>query len=174
VKIVSGLRLIHRNQHGFSLVELVFALGAGGLIVSAMTMAIFQVFANNAELNAHMTAVQQVENAIHWMRQDALMAQVVEPNGGSGLPLTLTWVNVNNNVNEVTYSLENGELQRSHSIDGAAPTDRIVAQYIESDSEMTSIQFVDSVLTVRITATVTGFRPSSETRVAEVIPRGSL
>lgn len=166
-----ALVLIHGNQRGVSLVELVLALGAGGLLISAMAMAIFQVGTNNVELNAHVTVVRQVENAIRWMKHDALMVQRVEPEGSSGFPLTLRWATENSSVHEVIYSLENGELWRSHSINGANQTDRIIAQHIEDDSEATSIQFADGVLTIKITATITGFRSSSETRIAEVNPR---
>ncbi len=167
------LRLIAKRQRGSTLIDLAIAMGVGALISGAITMTTFQVFTTNAQSTAHMTAVKQVESAIHQVSRDVRMAQTVEPGEDSGFPLKLTWVEWNDTANEVTYSVENGNLRRSHSVDGSEPTDTIVAQHIDSSSEMTSAQLSDSVLTLKITAVVTGFRSASETRVVEVVPEPS-
>lgn len=173
-----GRRLIHRNQRGFTLIELVMAIGVGSLVAGAITMTIFQMLVNPIQSSAHMTAVKQVESAIHWIRHDAFMAQVVEPSGDSGFPLKLTWVEWDNTTNEVTYSLQDGKLQRGHvtyDASGAVIDNQtsVVAQHIDSSSEMTSVQWDGSTLSLKITATLTGFRTSSETRVVEVLARPS-
>jgi len=165
------LKLINKNQRGFTLIELVVAIAITALIIGGITMAIFQVFDVNSRSTTRMTAVKQVENAVHWLSRDAKMAQDVQPGENSGFPLNLTWVEWDNTVNQVTYALENGGLKRSHSVDGGEPTETVVARHIDSDPAMTNCEFDGGVLTFELTANLGGFRPASETRVCEVIPR---
>lgn len=168
------LGAINKNQRGFTLLELMVAIGLAGIISSAITMTVFQMFTTNARSSAHMMAVKQVENAIHWVRQDVQMAQIVEPSGGTGFPLNLTWVDWNNTVNQVTYNLEDGQLERQHCVNGGEPSSMVVARHIDPDSVMTNCQFAGGVFILEITAAVGGFRPASESRVAEVVPRAAL
>ena len=165
------LKLINKNQRGFTLIELVVAITITALIVGGVTMAIFQVFDVNGRSTTRMTAVKQVENAVYWISRDAKMAQDVQPDEDSGFPLNLTWVEWDNTVHQITYTLENGELERNHYIDDGEPTETVVARHINPDPEMTNCQFVGGVLTFELTAALGGFRPASETRVCEVIPR---
>jgi len=175
--ILYRLGLINENQRGFTLVELIIAVAITGIIVGAITMTIFQVFSGNERTSNHMTAVKQVQNAGYWISHDAQMAWSVEPADesvdepdGTRFPLTLTWIDWDGTMNEITYALVGGELQRSHSISGNTETS-IVAQYI--DSTQTICQFANGKLTLTVTATVGGWQPASETRTYEVIPRPS-
>jgi len=165
---------INKNQRGFTLIELLVAISIAGIICGATTTAIFQMVTTNASSSAHMTAVKQVENAIHWVRHDVQMAQIVEPGGDAGFPLNLTWVEWNNTMNEVTYNLENGQLERYHYVNGGEPSMMVVAQHIDPDSEMTNCQFAGCMFTLKITATVGDFRSASESRVVEVVPRTAI
>jgi prepilin-type N-terminal cleavage/methylation domain-containing protein len=170
------LYLTVRNQHGFTLIELLVAMCIAGLIIGAITMSVFQVLVNPAQSSNHMTAVKQVENAIHWMRRDVIQAQIIEPGVSSGFPLKLTWTDWNNTKNEVTYCLQNDRLQRgyvTYDAEGDLTDNRtqIVAEHIDSDSGMTSCQIVGSVLSFKITSNVTGFWPSIETRLVEIAAR---
>ena len=170
------LPLIDRNQRGFTLIELMVAICIASLIIGAITMTIFQVLVNPAQSSNHMTAVKQVENAIHWMRCDVVQAQIIEPSGSSGFPLKLTWIDWNNTKSEVTYNLQNDRLQReyvTHNADSALTDNqtRVVAEYIDSDSAMTNCLVIGSVLTLKITATVTGFIDSSESRLVDIAAR---
>lgn len=160
------------NQGGFTLIELLVVCAIAGIIASAVTTAICQTFSGSARNTSHMTAVKQVENAIHWLSRDVQMSQTVQPSGGSGFPLSLTWTEWDNKVNQVTYSLVGSKLQRSHSIDGEAVAGMIVAQYINSDPAITSCNFTGGVFTFKLTATLdTGSQAISETRVGEIISR---
>ena len=165
------LEAIVKNQKGFTLIEVLIALTITGLITGAITMSVSQVVTNNARSNAHMMSAKQVESAIHWISRDVQMAQIVEPDGGSGFPLNLTWVEWDNTVNQVTYTLENGVLSRSHSVNGGAPKVTAVARHIDTDAGETNCQFAGGVLTLKITAAVDGFRPASETRVCDIVSR---
>lgn len=174
--IFHRLGLINKDQRGFTLVGWLMAIAVAGVISGGITMTIFQVFDQNARSTAHMTAVKQVEHAVHWISRDAQMAQTVETTDPDGFPLILSWVEWDNTENVVTYSIVGDELKRSHSVGGGAPSETRVASYINSDPDVTNCAFADGVLTFEITATV-GYgssQESTETRVCEVIPRPDM
>ena len=166
-------RTIGKNQKGFTLIEIIIAIAVTSLIGVGVTAAIFNTLSVNALSSNHLTVLKQIENAAHWINRDVQMSQTVQPGGGSGFPLTLSWVEWDNTAHQVTYSLVSGELQRSHSVDGSAPTQYVVAEYISNDPAQTSCQFTGGVFTFKITASVGGFRPAIETRTAQVIPRAA-
>ena len=173
--IFHRLGLIHKNQRGFTLIELLIAIAITALITGGVTMAIFQTFTVSARNSSHMTAVRQVQNAGHWISQDAQMAQEVLIGGGAGFPLTLTWTEwVDETVNKVIYSITvDDELKRSYFEDSVLISEMIVARYI--DLANTSCQFTDGVLTVTITAAVGDFpQEQRETRVYEITPRPNI
>jgi hypothetical protein len=150
------------------------ALAVTGLIASAATTAIFQVVSVNAGSVAHMTAVKQVENAVYHISRDAQMAQSVTT-AGSSFPLNLAWVEWNNTTHQVSYSIQNGTLQRSENttIVGQLPQTAVTpaAQYINTGSTSCTWDSVHRVLIVNITVSVGGFRPATETRTFQIIPR---
>ena len=171
------LGLINKKQRGFTLIELLIAIAITSLITGGITAAIFQTFTVSARTSSHMTAVRQVQNAGYWISQDAQMAQEVLIDGGaSGFPLILTWTEwVDGTVNEVTYTIAGSELKRSHSEDGGAPVEVIVARYIDTDPTKTKCELNGDVLMVTITATVGDYPEEvSETRVYEVTPRPNI
>jgi len=153
---------------------IIIAVAISGIIAGAATTTIFQVFTGNARTSNHMTAVRQVQNAGYWISHDALMAlDVVPDTGDTGFPLTLTWTDWDSGDEyQVVYSLiEDNKLQREHytnrDINPDPNTTTFVAQYIAS----ISCQFTGGELTLTVTATVGGWKPASETRTYEVIPR---
>jgi len=130
--------LIHKNERGFTLVELIIAIAITAIITTGVTMTIFQVFTGNARSSNHMIAVRQVQNAGYWVSHDAQMAQLVVTTGVSGFPLILTWTDWDGTEHQVTYDIVNGdELKRS---EGA--TETIVAKYIDPDPANTSCKFI--------------------------------
>jgi prepilin-type N-terminal cleavage/methylation domain-containing protein len=131
------LRLINKNQKGFTLMELVVAIAITGIISGGITATMFQVFVGSARTSNHMIAVRQVQNAGYCVSLDAQMAQtVVLARDTDGFPLQLSWTDWDDNkVYQVTYTLEDmtggsKQLQRSHSSDGTTDTD-IIAQFID-------------------------------------------
>jgi prepilin-type N-terminal cleavage/methylation domain-containing protein len=177
--IIKRLQLISRNQRGFTLVEILVAMAIGGLIMGGITTTIFQALTLPAKSNNQMTAVKQVENSINWIRHDAVQAQIMETSGDTGFPLRLTWVDWNNTEYEVTYSLQEGKLERkyvTHDRDGTEVDNQtsVIAEDIDTNSEMTYCQVDGSTLTLKITATITGYRISSETRLVEILARPAV
>jgi prepilin-type N-terminal cleavage/methylation domain-containing protein len=159
------LRLFHKNQLGFTLVEVILAIAISGIITGGITMTIFQVITGNIRTGNHMTAVRQVQNAGYWVSHDTQMAQTVTPDpGDSGFPLDLVIpVDTNpDNDYSVSYFLDGDKLKRSKN--GSPET--LIAQYIAPDQ--TSCVWDGSVLTFNVTATV---GEQTETRIYEVMPR---
>jgi len=173
--IFHRLGLVNKNQRGFTLIEMIIALVIISLIGGATTTAIFQMLNISNVSTNHMTAVKQVQNAVNWISRDAQMSQIVVPNGDSGFPLNLTWVEWDNTVHQVTYTVEDSKLQRNYYVNGGEPSEALVARFIDPDLAMTNCQYVGGVLTFKITATVdSGSQVASDTRVCEVIPRPGL
>ena len=174
--IFRKLGLIHKNQIGLTMIELLLAMTISGIVTGAITMTMFQVINGSARTNNHMTTVRQVQSGGYWVSRDANMAQNVATDNLTGSQiLELSWTEWDGTVNTVVYSLEDmasgglKNLQRSHSIDGNS----FVAQYINPAT--TSCNFTDGVLIFTVTATVgSGSQEENETRVYRIVPRPGL
>ncbi len=170
LRILGG---INRNQRGFTLIEVLAAVAITGLIGAGSAMAANQVMNVNALSTNHVLAVKQVENAVYWIGRDVRMAQIVQPGGGSGFPLTISWTEWNNTTHQVTYVINNGDLQRSNSINGTPQLQMVVARYINGNADSTSCQYNNGELALKLTSLVSGFRASTETRLTKVMPRSA-
>jgi prepilin-type N-terminal cleavage/methylation domain-containing protein len=164
---------ISESQQGFTLIEVLVAVAITGFIGVGVATAVFQVINVNELSTNHVIAVKQVENAAYWINRDARMAQIIQPGGGAGFPLNMSWVEWDNTIRNVSYAIINGQLQRSISTNGAPPTQTMVAQNIDNNPDNTNCQYANGVFTFKVTASVSGFRSASETRMAEVIPRSA-
>jgi prepilin-type N-terminal cleavage/methylation domain-containing protein len=173
--ILHRLKLINKNQRAFTLVEIIVALAITGLIGVGAATATVQTLTQSTRNTDYTTASRQVLNTIHWLSRDAQMAQTIEPDGASGFPLTLTWVEWDNSTHQIIYTLEDSTIKRSYSVDGGAPTEMVVAQNINTETSMTNCEFADWVLTVKVTATLgQGANAVSVTKVREIVPRPGL
>jgi len=156
--IFHRLKSIHKNQKGFTLIELIVAIAITALIIGVSSN--------------HMKAVRQVQNAGYWISHDVQMAQSVVPAADAdGFPLDVAWKDWDTNLHEVTYTLlENGKLERTYRFNGET-SEILVAQYIES-IEVDPIPFSGTKLTLTVTASVgTWPQEENETRVYEIVPR---
>ena len=167
-------RLI-KGENGFNLIEMVVALAITGIIGLGAATATYHVMTHSTRNADATSASQHALNAIHWISRDVQMAQTVSPEGASGFPLTLQWVAWDNIGHEVVYALEDGVLTRAYSADGGVESERVVAQHINPDTEMTNCGFSGGVLTLKITATVgEGIRAVSVGKVRDIVPRPGL
>jgi len=162
------MRLLHKNQKGFTLIEVLITVMIVAGIGVVTAAAIGQLVQSNRTSN-HMVAVRQVQQAGHRVSQDCVQAQVItNSTAPGGFPLTINWIDWGSGeAHEVVYNLTHeGELQRRETIDGVdvpptGPT--TVAQYIElPDSTECSWNETERVLTLKVTAKV-GLQTESRT-----------
>jgi len=176
-------KLIHEDQRGISLIEMVTVVALIGLLAAAIVMTLAQVLTVSSSATDRMIAVRQVQQAGKEVSKDVLQSQNVTPHSHNetGFPLTLTWKEWDETHNKVEYDVTpDNYLQRTLTItpkDGQPypPAVFIIAQYIVSYDERTGEpktycewQSGPRVLTFRVTATV---GRSSETRTYEIQPR---
>jgi prepilin-type N-terminal cleavage/methylation domain-containing protein len=161
-----NMKRLHRDQRGLTIIELLVVIILTALITTAVTTTFFQVFDMNTRTANHMSALSQVQQAGKLVSEDILEAQAIEVSpSGPGEFLILGWNGTE--THEVTYTLEDGELWRSESIDGQPPIETRVAEYIDLDQ--TSIEPDESgAYEFMVTATV---GKESEQRIYTVKPR---
>lgn len=177
------MKLIHKNQKGFTFIEIVIAVGIFGLVAAAASGTFVQVIQSSRNTD-HMTVLRHVQSAGYWVSQDGVQAQQVTTSTTPGLPFTLTWTDWDDNdTHEVEYSLQDmssGDLdylQRKEVVNGevANPIITMVGQYINPNN--TSCEPVDQELSAgeTFTFTVTAtMNQQTETRTYEVKPRALL
>lgn len=187
-----------RQQKGFTLIELLVALAIVAVIGTALAATITQLIVVQAANKNHIEVVDQVQNALHYINRDAQMAwpSMIDTKNGSSYPvalyfsthnLILEWVDYSNpdyNPNAygtglgnenyvVTYSLVNGALQRSETLDSGTPGQKnlptmIVARDIDGTASNFSYNSTSKVLTVKLTSTIKGAKTAIETRTLQV------
>lgn len=174
------MRLIHKNQKGFTLIEVMITVAILAVIGVAAQAVIVQLVQSNRTSN-HMVAVRQVQQAGHRVSQDCIQAQNIDlgEDEDGGFPLTLNWTiweGEGSELHEVVYDLtpsgELYQLQRQETVDGAEMPSTIVAQYMEPPgSTECSWNNATGVLTLNVTAKV-GLQTAS--RTYEIKPRPSV
>jgi type II secretory pathway component PulJ len=179
--------------------EIVIAMAITALIGSAVATATYQVVRINASSTNRQIAITQVENAVHNISRDAQQAQQVIPQDitgtakpldsappltklisfdlSSGEKLTLTWITWDNHTNVVTYTLANGVLQRTITVDSGVPGTVVVANNIINDGTGGDVSGSWNTETKVLNFTIlkatvgTGASRISETRTFQIIPR---
>ncbi len=169
------IRSLHRNQAGFTLIEVIAALAITGLIGLGAAMANAQVINQTVKNNDYTTANRQVLNAIQWISRDAQMAQSIDnwQHFPATSNLTFTWVTWDNKTAHAVYSVDaNFQLKRTYTITGSPPQVNLIAQYVKIAPVCT---WVNEEFTITITGTVgSGARVVNVTRLNVTAPRPSL
>lgn len=87
------MKLIHKGEKGFTLLELIIGITITSLILGGITLSVDQIFTVSTRSSNHMVAVRQVQEAGYWVSEYAYSAQNATITGVSGFPLILQWVN---------------------------------------------------------------------------------
>lgn len=172
------LRLINKNQLGFTLLEVMLVILVSGVISGSITMTFVQVITGSARASNRVTVISQVQSAGYWVSHDAQLAQsvVTGEEEDMGFPLVLSWTGWDDKSHVVTYDLDEvagglNQLERSHVTDGGEPDENIVARYVEA-AEVSPRPYTGGALTFRVTVTVGAGSPQqSETREYKIVPR---
>jgi prepilin-type N-terminal cleavage/methylation domain-containing protein len=182
MRFFARLKTSKNNQSGFTLIETMVALAITGFVAASIITTLYQLQSISNSHYAHIVAVNQVENAVHYLNRDIQSAQIVTPQGSNGFPLVLTWVSWDtNDTNTVTYSLQPDsplttyKLVRQYQLNQNTPTSAIIAKYINnspSNNNSSSYNSASHKLTLKLTSTVNlGDKQATETRQLSVIPR---
>jgi type II secretory pathway pseudopilin PulG len=166
------LRLINKNQNGFTGLEMVVTIFIAGIIAAASIMATLQVIRGSSQSKNNVTAVTHVQSVGFWLSRDIQMSQYDPDLGASdGFPLTLTWIDygLSGDIHDVVYTVDGSDLKRGYSINNNPVNEITIAQFIDSISS----QFADGLLTLTVTTTAGAgsVQQVSETRVYEVLQR---
>ena len=156
------MKMLHKNQKGLTLVELLVAIAIFSVVAGATNAVIIQMV-QSSRTSAHMVAIRQAQSAAYRVNCDVLQAQNVSASNG-GFPLVLNWTTWDGGkAHQVTYRLVNPsgdlyELQREDETSNGTLT-TIVGQYIYRGSEPPrqtncSWSAADKVLTLNITTMV--------------------
>ena len=165
------LRLLHKNQRGFTLIEMLMVIAISGIITAGLALSVMQVFNGNAQSSSKMLVIRQVQNAGYFISRDVPMAQSLTLGVSSGFPITMEWTEfgVGGAEHQIVYSVVGDEIKREHYTNGFLDTTSFVARYI--DVTETSCSFDGNVLSVTVTASIGGYRPATETRTYEIVMR---
>jgi prepilin-type N-terminal cleavage/methylation domain-containing protein len=163
------------SQRGFTLVELLVVIAITGLIGGVVVGAIIQVFSVSTRNTSRMTIVKQLENAVRWITPDAQMAQSVNGDLTGSDGLSLAWNEWDGTAENVTYKIENGQLERSYARNGVLQSTKVVARNIDlaHTSSDTSNVLADGTIAFTVTSAIDGYKPESITRSFNVTLRSS-
>ena len=122
---------IVREQKGFTLVEILIALGITALVAGTLGTAIFQIFDRSARGNDTLKALNDIHNAGRWLYLDGERAETTDlvdatPPVPPVNAMSLSWTS-DGQLHTATYSLSGTELVRNHN--GTVTT---VARYVSS------------------------------------------
>jgi type II secretory pathway pseudopilin PulG len=175
---------LNKHQSGFTVIEAIVALAITGFLGVGIFTALYQVRTVNNIDNARVTAVKQVENAVHHINRDVQMAQKIDIDGtdqdGGDYWLKLTWTSWEDNVRcKVLYRLEVENLERqywekpegSFTLVNSETVARHISLTEATAPNPTAIPPVKSC-TIKITSTApSGPEQADETREIVIIPR---
>ena len=173
-----NVKKLKKDQRGLTLIELVIVIALTGIITTAITMTVFQVFNMNTRASNHMTAVSQVQHAGKLVSEDILEAHpdMIDDNPPGEEFFVLGWTAQNGTVHAVNYTLEDmpsGEfkiLWREHYINPATNPDPVSTTKVAEHIYAAQTSFVPEgdAYIFKVTATV---GEQSETREYKVKPR---
>ena len=158
------------NQKGFTAIEIILAIAIGGIIAGGIATSTLQAINVESQSKEHMVAIQNVQQAGHWINLDAQKADTIVIGEGNGFPLIMQRTAYDGTFHETTYTISGTTLTRSHSINGGAATNTLISNCI--DSTGTTCSYTEGVLLLTVTArSGEGTQEKSEYREYKIAPR---
>jgi prepilin-type N-terminal cleavage/methylation domain-containing protein len=144
-----------KNQHGFTLVELLVAIAISGIVMSAFVSTFFHVAITSGRASDTLIASKEFQNVGHWINRDGQTAKSAI--GGAELVLTLP------DESTITYTLVDTQLQRL--ADGLSMT---------VGNNITDITFSvdDRIITVELTSSAGGGTSEEDSFQVRMRPTG--
>jgi prepilin-type N-terminal cleavage/methylation domain-containing protein len=184
MRLPLNLKRFHHDKRGFTIIEILIALAISGFLAAGIGVAISQIGRVSDVCNSRVVAINQVENAIHYINRDIQQAQKIEING-SGYWIRLTWVSwVDDSTIQVVYNVDSSRnlmRQEATTIGGSTNVTTItVARYIDSGSKAvtapdTALTPPEKSWTVQLSAIYSsGIKTASETREIKIVPRPGI
>jgi len=158
------LGLIHKNQQGLTLVELLIAIVLVGIVTAGITITIGHMFTWTTRTNNHMMLVRQVQSAGYWVSRDFQQSQL--PNAISELPFTLKWES-GNITTEVTYELHGTDLRRTSRVNDDIQATGVIARFIDPATTVESSGYLLRFTVIATVGTESGYQQREE-RLYEV------
>ena len=169
----------NKQQHGFTLIEVLIAIAIVGVISTAVASATGQIININEISKNRFTAIKQLETAVDTIRVDMQVAQEITTDEDDGyipeeanppeLKLNLKWTDWNDNTsNQVKYYLTgDNKLQRIY-ITADGTRSRTAARDIQ---DVGAERLSSGAWSVTISAKTGGYKPAEEIRTFTVLPR---
>jgi prepilin-type N-terminal cleavage/methylation domain-containing protein len=127
---------MRKQQRGFTLIEMLVALGIVGAAVAAVAMTTTTLLLNYKQPSTQQTLLQQVQNAGYQMPRDIQMSSNVTLSGPNGFPVTIN-IPIDQDQNHdyhVIYLLDGDKLKRQQfdSSDNLT-AETVITQYVDTD-----------------------------------------
>ena len=128
---------MRQRQKGFSLLEMLVALGIVAAVIASITLTVMTLLSNSQQPSTQQTLLQQVKSAGYWMPRDINMAIDVTLGSPNGFPCTIN-IPVDQDENHdytVDYVFDGNMLKRQQfdSSDNLT-AETLVAQYVDNDN----------------------------------------
>ena len=156
------------RQKGFTLIEVLVAMAVGGILLTGLVLAMFQVSWNNIRTTDQIVALTDVDTVALRLKKDLQMAQSTDLTDGNPVPqssVTLSWTDftswatVETRDHTASYALSDTELLRTYDFGKPSEVTSIIGRNI------TYIGFTRNGTAVKcvITAIGPGTSPREET-----------
>ncbi|MFC2015225.1 type II secretion system protein [Chloroflexota bacterium] len=128
---------MRQGQKGFTLLEIILAIGIVGTVLAAALMTTTTLLLNSQQPNIQQILLQQVQNAGYWIPRDINMSSNVTLSGPNGFPFT---VNIpvdqdENNNYDVEYLLSCDNLTRKQYNNlGVLASETLISSYVDMDN----------------------------------------
>ncbi|MFC1920492.1 PilW family protein [Chloroflexota bacterium] len=122
-------------QRGFTLIELVLAMGISGVVIGVIAMTTMTLLSNYQQPSSQQTLLQQVQNAGYQMPRDIQMSGNVTLGSPNGFPVNIEIPvdqNANNNY-DVEYYFDSDILKRTqYDSLGSIASETIITRNVDT------------------------------------------